>query len=163
MTNDETVAGTPPDVLSLLATNERAIGSLYQEYARQIPKHEDFWLDMSADERHHAELIEALGTTPKTGISFQPRFTVESIHTFTAYVREQHDYARQGTTMAAAIASAYYLETALMERRFFEQLPQQSPAVARVMNSLKKETERHVRKTRDALTRFGSQPATDTQ
>jgi hypothetical protein len=153
MSNDETQAVSLPEPLSLLAANERAIEALYQEFARQIPEYEDFWLSMSGEERHHAEIIERLATGSKTAAILQPRFKVEPIRAFSQYVREQQAFARQGTTMAAAISTAYYIETALMERRFFEQLPQQSPAVAWAMTILRKDTERHVEIVKDALTK----------
>jgi len=150
------------EALRLMAANERAIGSLYEEYALHIPEHEDFWLGMAAEERQHAEWIEELGTSPSPISSLSPRFTLEAIRTFADYIREHHGFAKQGTTMAAAVATAYNLETALLERRFFEQLPQTSSRVNAVVARLRKETEQHVRRMKDALTRFGNPQATDT-
>jgi hypothetical protein len=163
MSEDVNASRILPDESVLLAANERALRALYEEYARQLPQHAAFWLGMAAEEERHAKWIEELGAALTTAQTPRPRFKVEAILTFSDLLREQRAYARQGTTMAAAVANAYYLEISLMERRFFEQLPQQSPEVARVLASLKKETEKHVRKTRDALTRFGNQSAADTQ
>jgi len=152
-----------PAAMALLAANERAIGSLYEEYARQLPEHEQFWSGLAAEERTHALWLEELAKAPAAGeVPARPRFTVESIRSFTAYVHEQQSFAVQGTTMAAATATAYNIETALIERRFFEQLQQQTPEVTRVIASLKKDTERHVRTTKNALTRFGTQPPAGT-
>jgi len=51
----------------------------------------------------------------------------------------------------AALTTSYYIETALIERRFFEQLPTRDPAIARVMSELKRSTAQHVRKVEGAL------------
>jgi len=158
----ESNPGTLPDQLRLLAENERAIGSLYEEYARHLPEHEDFWLGLAAEERQHAEWIEQLGASESATSGLKPRFTIEAIRTFAAYIREQHGYAKQGTTMAASVATAYGIETALMERRFFEQRPQMSPDEAAVIARIRRETEQHVVKTKDALTTFVNTSAADT-
>ena len=155
--NDSNAAGALPEALALLAENERALKSLYEEYARQLPAQNGFWLGMAAEEARHAEWIEDLGDAPQLGSSIRARFTIESILTFTDYVNEQQAFAGQGTTTAAALSTAYYIETALIERRFFEQLPQRSPEVARVLASLRRETEQHVRKVKDALSRTVAQ------
>jgi len=96
-----------PAALALLAANERAISSLYEEYARQLPEHEQFWSALAAEERKHALWLEELARAPARGeVPTRPRFTVESIRSFTAYVHEQQSFSVQGTTMAAATATA---------------------------------------------------------
>ncbi len=138
--------------LDLLVTNERAIASLYEEYARQHPARAFFWLELASAEYRHATQIESLRTPEKTDSTRVTRFSTEALRTFIVYVQEQEAVAKRGAvTFPVALSLSYYIETALIERRFFEQLPQQSSNVRRVMSTLRRETEEHVRKVNGEL------------
>ena len=52
-----------------------------------------------------------------------------------------------------ALALAYYIEAALIERRFFEQLEHQGSNVQKIMSALRRETEEHALKVKEELSR----------
>ncbi len=154
--NDQPVKDNMPS-LDLLAANERAIASLYEEYARQHQDRAAFWLELAAAEYRHATWIESLRAPDKTEGTSGSRFSSESLRSFIKYVREQETAARRGgITFHTALSLTYYIETALIERKFFEQLPQQSSNVQRVMSTLQRETEQHVNKVKLELSRTKS-------
>ncbi|MBN1856162.1 MAG: hypothetical protein JW846_04340 [Dehalococcoidia bacterium] len=142
-----------PETLELLRHNELAIGALYDDYAALFPSHASLWITMAEEERQHAQWIEELGIELQSSRrNTRPRFSPESIKTFTAYVREQSDAAhREQFTAMAALTTSYYIETALIERRFFEQLTPNDPANSPTLSRLKHATEQHVARIRDAL------------
>lgn len=140
--------------LTLMAQNEKAIASLYEEYARQLPGEAVFWLDLAEQERQHAMWIDSINQTSDSSAAYPNRFKIEAIRTFTNYLRSQEETARKGITSLGALSTAYYIETALIERQFFEQFPQDNPRASSVMSALRRETESHVRKVKDALSRI---------
>ena len=141
-----------PARLSLLAANERAIATLYEEYAARFPAQSDFWSGLADDEKQHATWLEELGLPDATSPGTSPsRFAPEAIETFTSYVREQTNEVRAGhVSPAVALTTAYFIETALMERRFFEQLAPDIGPVGAVMSRLVRSTAEHVNKVKDA-------------
>ena len=141
--------------LALMAENERALALLYEQYAHQLPQMAAFWRDPAEEERHHATLIASLERATSAATDRSGRFAPEAIRIFTDYLNNQERNARKGITATAALSTAYYIEIALLERRFFEQFPQDDPAASRVMSALRRETESHVRKVKDALPRTG--------
>ena len=142
-----------PIALALLRDNELAIAALYGEYALLFPTQASFWLTLAEEEQQHATWIGDLGHALNDSLTAAgPRFSPAAIETFTRYVHEQSALARRkGLSSMAALTTSYYIETALIERRFFEQLPTRDPAVARVMTELKRSTAQHVRKVEGAL------------
>ena len=140
------------DSLDQLAANERAIESLYREYARQHPAQKGFWLGLASEEELHAASIEELAAAAgHPAATPSKRFKTEAIRAFTAYVQEQEEAARRGeVTFETALTMAYYIETALIERGFFEQLPHHDADTAKTLTALKSDTERHVSKVIEA-------------
>jgi len=142
-----------PVALALLRDNELAIAALYAEYATLFPAQAGFWLGLVEEERQHATWIEDLGHGMSNSLTTSgPRFTPAAIESFTRYVREQSKLAREKQVSSmAALTTSYYIETALIERQFFEQLPTRDPAVAWVMSELKRSTGQHQSKVKGAL------------
>jgi len=66
--------------------------------------------------------------------------------------REQEATAGE-VTVPIAPSPACYIKAALIERRFFEQTPDQAPTMRQVMTSLQRQTERHLNQVKDALSR----------
>ncbi len=141
--------------LSLMAENERTLALLYEQYARQLPQMAAFWQELAEEERQHAALVDSLDRATSAATDHSGRFAVEAIRAFTDYLNSQEEKARNGITALTALSTAYHIEVALIERRFFDQFPQGNPRVSRVMSALKRETESHVKKVKDALARTG--------
>lgn len=140
--------------VELLAANERAIAALYEEYARQHTEKAAFWLGLAAAEYRHATWVEELGVSRSSAGATHHRFTSEALTSFTTYVREQEEAARRGgITFAAALSLVYYIETALIERRFFEQLEHEGSTTQKIMSALRRETEEHVVRVKEELSR----------
>lgn len=143
-----------PSSLDLMAANERAIAALYEEYARQHKDKAAFWLRLAAAEYRHASWIEELGAHRAGANAAGHRFKSEAILSFSKYVREQEEATRRsGITFATALSTAYYIETALIERRFFEQLEHLGSNAQKIMSDLRRETEAHVVKVKEELSR----------
>jgi len=142
-----------PIALALLRDNELAIASLYEEYASLFPSEAGFWLGLVQEEQQHAKWIEDLSHDLDTsGMPAGTRFSAAAIETFAKYVHEQSALAHEKPlTPKTALTTSYYIETALIERRFFEQLSTRNPEVTQVMSQLKFSTEQHVKKVKDAL------------
>ena len=141
------------EALALLRHNELAIGALYDDYAALFPPHASLWVALAQEERQHAQWIEELGIELQSSRrNTVPRFSPETIKTFGAYIRKQSDIAhREEITPMAALTTSYYIETALIERRFFEQLAPHNAATSPTLSRLKRATEQHVARIRDAL------------
>ena len=133
--------------------NELAIGAMYADYATMFPSQASLWLTLADEERQHAQWIEQFGLDLESSRrNTVPRFSPEAIKTFGAYIREQSDIAHmEEITPMAALTTSYYIETALIERRFFEQLAPYNAATSPTLSRLKRATEQHVARIRDAL------------
>ncbi len=154
MTDGQSLHRATPSSLELLAANERAIAALYEEYARQHRDNDAFWLELASAEYRHATWIEALSTRETSEDTKGSRFRRESIQSFIRYVKDQEEVARRnGIAFATALSLAYFIETALIERRFFEQLEPQGSNAQRLMSNLQRETEQHVNRVKDELSR----------
>jgi hypothetical protein len=138
--------------LNLLAANELALESLYHEYARQHPDKAAFWQELAIDEHRHALLVLKLAADVSGHVGRQGRFKAEAIRTFTEYLTEQEAAARRGEVpFEKAVILASYIEGALIEQKFFEQLPLDDRRLKYTLSALKRETERHAKKIKDAL------------
>ncbi len=154
MANGQSSQSATPPPLELLAANERAIAALYEEYARQHNDKAAFWLALAAAEYRHATWIEELSTPRANADPAHYRFKSEAISSFTHYVRELEEAARRGgIAFATALSLVHYIETALIEHRFFEQLEARGSNAQRVMSALRRETEEHVTKVKEELSR----------
>ena len=138
--------------LNLLAANELALESLYLEYARQHVGKAAFWQELAADEHRHANWVAELAGEVRLDIAAPGRFRPEAIRTFIEYVTEQEATARHGEVpFEKAVIVASYIEGALIEQKFFEQLPLDDSRLKNVMSALMRETERHAKKIEDAV------------
>ena len=141
--------------LNLLAANELALESLYREYARQHADKAAFWQEFAADEHRHATWVTKLASEVRQDADPQGRFKIEAIRTFTQYVNDQEITARRGeVTFSKALIIASYIEDALIERRFFEQLPMDDSRLKQTLTSLQRATEKHSKMIKDARTQL---------
>ena len=137
--------------LNLLAANELALESLYHEYARQHTDKASFWQELAADERRHATWVTKLASGVSQDIEPHGRFKIEAIRTFKQYVNDQEVAARRGEVpFSKALIIASYIEDALIERRFFEQLPTDDSRLKRTLTSLQRATTKHAKMIKDA-------------
>ena len=138
--------------LNLLAANELALESLYLEYARQHTHKAAFWQELAAEEHRHADWVKKLAGDVRLNTAAPGRFRPEAIRTFTEYLTEQEAAARRGEVpFKKAVVTAFYIEGALIEQKFFEQLPVDDSRLKSILSALKRETEQHARKIEDAL------------
>jgi len=141
--------------LNLLAVNELALESLYREYARQHANKAAFWQEFAADEHRHATWVTRLAAQVKQDAAPQGRFKIEAIRAFTQYVNDQEIAAKGGeVTFGDALIIASYIEDALIERKFFEQLPMDDSHLKKTLTSLQRATEKHSKMIKDARAQF---------
>ncbi len=143
--------------LRLLAANEMALESLYREYASQHADRASFWQELAAEERRHASWLEQRAGEARQNADLQGRFKIEAILAFTQYVKDQEVEARRGEVpFRKALIIASYIEDALIERRFFEQLPMNDRRLKQTLTSLQRATKNHANMIKDALARLGT-------
>ena len=142
--------------LNLLAANELALESLYREYARQHFGKATFWQTLATDEHGHAQLVAKLTSEVRQDAAPQGRFKAEAIRTFTKYLNDQEAAARRGEVpFEKAVIVAFYIEDALIEQRFFEQLPIDDNRLKKTLYALQRATKRHAKIIADARTQLG--------
>ena len=133
-------------VVDLLAEHEMAIARLYEAYARMGMESGEFWASLAAEEKEHARWIgELRRAVEEDAVGFdRGRFSVESLRTSLAYVKEEVAKAEAGAIpLLEALSKAMDLENALIERRFFEVFDDDAEPVRRALERLSKETFEH--------------------
>ncbi|KMQ50647.1 hypothetical protein CHISP_2498 [Chitinispirillum alkaliphilum] len=136
-----------PHALLLLAHNEEQIGKLYEHYATCITHHRDFWKKHSTEEFKHAKWIHSLIELVNKGIIDwdTKRFNEAAIRTMNSYVIELTEKAQKRCpTTVEAISDAMSIETALIERKFFEAFESDNKQFSDVISSIREETQKHL-------------------
>jgi len=143
------VGGTVIHALDLLKEHEKAIGRLYDAYARRFPRDREFWLGLSQEEQQHAKWVESLRArveeTPSSLVV--NRFPVATIELSLAYVNRLIESAdASGLTRVNALSIALDLERALLEHKYFEVFHSDDPQIKRTLQLLRQSTQTHLQK-----------------
>ena len=82
---------------------EQVIGQLYKIFSRQFDRDDSFWMQLSKEEQHHAQLIKDLREKVKQGtLSLSTeRFKVEAILTTIRYIQKRNIGTDQSSPLAS--------------------------------------------------------------
>jgi len=140
----------PNEVLDLLVKNEEAIERLYTDYAAKFPDTDELWQNLAAEEKSHAESIKKL---QNKNLSFnRGRFKSAAVRNFTAYIEDKIKYSNNpGISLINALSTAVDIEESLIEHRFFEVFPADSPDLHQTLNKLEEATQTHAARLREKL------------
>lgn len=140
-------------VLTKMAVNEETIGQLYLLYAARFLSHKSLWETLAAEERGHAAIlrscIKKIGELPPDE---EVRFPEEAVDTFTDYVEREKENAKiPELTVARALITALYIEQGLLESKYLDVLPPEQCCEENPFDQLKRETQEHARRVKEAL------------
>ena len=141
------------ETVEMLAKHEETIGQLYKEYADKYPEHRDFWLALADDENQHARWINELHSKIEEGsVHFkQDRFQIPAIRHSLNYVQKMLlKSIEPGFELIEALSTAWYIEDALLENRFFEVFETDSADLKETLRKLAEATDQHRQRIHDA-------------
>ena len=142
------------NILNLLIEHEEEIGKLYAVFAEKFQDYNQFWLELSKQEENHALWIKKLSEMAEKGEVFfdQKRFNFEAIKSSLAELKNDIMENKYGDiSLIKALSVAYYYETALIERKFFEVFETDSAELKHTLISLSEETIKHQKQIKEAL------------
>jgi len=132
--------------IGLLAAHEAAIADLYRLYADKLPDRKEFFNGLADDEVEHARQIATFTKKVKAGsISVNPgRFSEETILSSLDEVREKVKQAeRRPISVVEALSTGVEIETAMIEKRFFEIVEGDGPEIEQLLRGLAAATAAH--------------------
>jgi hypothetical protein len=151
------IAKAPGEILEALKEHERVIAQLYEVYARKFPEYEDLWSQLSGEEIQHAEWLEQLQVRVEGSEEdfVMERFAIGAVKHSIVYVNGLIDSAADPDFLLMnALSTAMYLETALIENKYFEVFEADSPGTKHALEMLAQSTQEHcqrLRKVREEL------------
>ncbi|MHC4062523.1 MAG: hypothetical protein ACYSUC_01720 [Planctomycetota bacterium] len=144
------------ETVEMLAKHEEAIGQLYKAYSERYTDHRDFWLGLSDDESQHARWINELHSKVEDGsVHFkQDRFQIPAIRHSLNYVEKMLFKSIEADfELIEAFSTAWYIEDALLENKFFEVFETDSADLKETLRKLSEATAEHRQRIHDAKTR----------
>ncbi|KKQ77273.1 MAG: hypothetical protein US98_C0008G0010 [Parcubacteria group bacterium GW2011_GWC1_38_6] len=142
------------NIISLLANHEMALSDLYELYCDKSSEYRLFWLDISREEIIHARWIYQLEESIRKGfVHFnEERFKAELIQSNIDFIKKEMEKAqKEDISDMGALAMAYYLEDALLEKKFFEIFEGDSVEFKNVLKNLARATEEHRERIKETL------------
>ena len=133
-------------VLTMMAENEELVSDLYRRYSEKFTMHKDFWFGLAVEEINHSTWILDLNKKVLEGnVRFnESRFNTYAIKNFKDYMNEMIGIANtHEVTLESALGTALNIESALIERKFFEVFEADSEELKEVLNLLAVSTKRH--------------------
>lgn len=141
-------------VIEALAENEEIVGKLYKAYGEKFVIYEQFWDHLAIEEKNHADWIRSMGQTLEGGVVFlnKERFKEESIQVFKEYIEKQLSALANGEVSDRnALAIAVDIESALLEKNFFEVFESDSVEIKNTFNKLARATAEHRERVKRAM------------
>lgn len=141
------------ETIEMLIRHEEAIGQLYKAYAERYTNYRDFWLGLCDEEAQHAGWINELHSKVADGsVHFnRDRFQISAIQHSLNYVQKM--VLKSGEPdfeLIEAFSTAWYIEDALLENRFFEVFETDSADLRETLRKLGEATEQHRQRIGDA-------------
>lgn len=149
------IRGDFVEAMGYLVDVEEAAGALYRVYARCHAEHARFWDGLAHEEDAHALWVRNLLEKMQQGaVTFKDdRFSPETYRTFRDYLRQRVREAEQGcVTLIEGLAIAVDLESAFVERGFFEIFDGDAEPIRNILQRLSTSSEEHLRRVRAYLT-----------
>ena len=144
---------TVAHALDMLREHEKAIGRLYETYARRFPQDREFWLILAQEEQQHARWLELLQRKVENDPAAMVvnRFPAAAINYSLHYINSLAANAqRPGLTPVNALSAALDIEQALLENKYFEVFTSDSTAIQRLLHLLTQGTRAHIERVRTA-------------
>jgi len=136
------------EMAKMLELHELALSNLYLVFKRLFPEHEDFWEEISLDEKSHATMIKTFRTMMEDGIlaySSRP-FSVSDIEPYIEDIKNHANYAMKNKiSMQEALATAMEMESRILEKDIFCPLVNDSEKLKKTLDSIVLETRKHHR------------------
>ncbi len=135
----------------VLADHEMAVGRLYRAHSERLGEHREFWLRLAGEEVDHASWLHSLFPLIKEGTLglVAGRFPTAAIRTSLDYVEKRIADASGGAlTLVTAVSVATDLEDAMIEKRFFDVVDDDSPELRRVLARLAASTREHLERVK---------------
>jgi hypothetical protein len=142
------------DIFDLLIEQEEQMARLYLAYQNRLPDHRDFWGQLVVEENAHANVLIELSQTIDNHTVFfdQRKFNAIGLKGSIDYIRKQIDIANAGpVTALRALATAYDLETTLIEKEFFTVVMSDSVKIKTEFQTLQDHTHEHRQRIAIAL------------
>jgi len=141
------------ETIEMLIRHEESIGQLYKAYAERYADHRDFWLGLADEEGRHAGWISELYSKVRDGsVHFnRDRFQIPAIQHSLNYVQKMLVKSQEPDfELIEAFSTAWYIEDALLENRFFEVFDTDSADLKETLRKLAEATEQHRQRIHDA-------------
>lgn len=136
----------PRAVVEALAKHEEALSALYAGFADAYPQVEGLWRTLSREEHGHAKLLRSLTDKVEDLQSFidARRFELDEVSEETTRLLVIVKAAPSGAIpLQEALRMALKFEDGMIDGQIFVVSADDSPAVAKVLGTLKEQTERH--------------------
>lgn len=143
------IAKSPLELLEVLKQHELAIAELYEVYAEVLPEFRDFWIDLSTEERQHAEWIDELYAEIRNNDEdfVVERFSIPTIKHSTEFINQQAINAHDSDfILINALSTALQIERGLIEKRYFEVFEGDSANTQKILKLLDDCTRSHYEK-----------------
>lgn len=137
--------------MDLLISHEEKMVEIYSLFAGFTSSYSDFWKDMVWDETRHVAWLRVLNERLKSGklkIDAE-RFPREAIQLSLNYISEQIGlYKAKGISSRKAFTIAVNIETAMIERKFFDAFEGLDDEARGIIGRVINETKTHQEKVR---------------
>lgn len=135
--------------VEILGELQEASGNLFHIYSQRFPDFSQFWSILADDKFRHVIWINTLlgGVRQGKVRVNRDRIHMEAIRSSLQFARRQISSARKHTgSCKQAFSVAVSLETAIMEKKFFEAFESDSPDFRELADKLLEETKIHLDK-----------------
>jgi len=143
-----------------LALHEEAISELYRTFGEIFPKVADFWNEMAEQEDSQAKMLCSLKRRYEAGqVQLKEcRLTKSGVQYSLDYVNQIIESAKNGeiTSLREALAIAYDLENAMIEKEIFALFEESSPALSKVLEKLYEDNQQQRKKVLDWIDKLKS-------
>lgn len=138
--------------MQLLITHEERMAEIYRLFSDFSSSYTNFWKEMVVDETRHVAWLRILNERLKNGkleINVQ-RFPREAVQLSLNYINQQIElYKREGISSKKAFMIAVDIESALIERKFFEAFEGLDEEAKEIVVRIIEETEKHQKKVKE--------------
>ncbi len=133
---------------------EETLAKIYRLFAKRFPANRDLWSRMAEEEGIHAKWIHDLyGQVEEGSVRLgEDGFRVEGIQLFLDYAEERFKEAQEGKLpFLHALDIALDLESALLERKFYQIFEADSEALEQAFEDMDRQIQEHARRISKAL------------
>jgi len=139
-------------VLKLLISNELRFSKLYLKYAALF-EDQSFWNTLAAEEKRHAQWLEALLASSDVFDVKTDLLPIESLKLFGEDIDLEIKHSLD-ITFYEALARSLRLEESFFEKSYFEFISPDTASVRRVIEDLKRETKDHIFLVKQKLDKY---------